>query len=139
MSDYLHYFICDLCGAQLLHRDNSNDGQFPVDRRFQDDEAKKLLTVRCAECVEIPYRLEDGTPSRAYRFNADNIHIITSFNREYNYWSAGIGHLFEFYSSDTDEESLSYFRETPFEIGFLVEEDINLIVIATAFCRRTGM
>lgn len=136
----LHYFYCELCGAQLLHRDDSNKSKFPVTRCFEDnDETKNLLTVRCAECVGIPYWLIDGNPSRSYRFDADGVTIIKELNREYNDWSHGIGHLLELYISEPDDEALTFIRNAAIEIGFLVEEDINLIILAHRFLPQEWM
>jgi len=130
----INYFFCELCGTQLLHRDDSNENKFPVTRRFENNgEIETLLTVRCAECVQIPYWLTEGNPSRSYRFNADGVTILMELNREYNYWSHRIGHLLELYVSDPDDEDLAYFRNSPIEIGFLIEEDVNLIVLAHRF------
>ncbi len=130
----IDYFFCELCGVQLLHADDGNKNKFPVTRRFETNgEIEKLLTVRCAECVQIPYWLKEGNPSRSYRFIADGITILMELSREYNYWSHGIGHLLELYVSDPDEEDLDYFRSAPLEIGFLVQEDVNLIVLAHRF------
>ncbi len=130
----IDYFFCELCGVQLLHADDGNKNKFPVTRRFETNgEIEKLLTVRCAECVQIPYRLKEGNPSRSYRFNADGVSILMELSREYNYWSHRIGHLLELYVSDPYEKDLDYFRNSPLEIGFLVEEDVNLIVLAHRF------
>lgn len=130
----ISYFNCELCGVQLMHADNSNKTKFPVTRRFQDNnETKKLLTVRCAECDGIPYWLQEGNPSRAHLFNADGVTILRDLNREYNFWSYGIGHLLELYTSERDKDSLLYFRNTPFEIGFLVDEEVNLIILTHRF------
>lgn len=129
----LHPFYCELCGAQLLHRNDLEQNKFPFTRRFEDnDETKELLTARCAECAQIPYWLKDGNPSRSRYFNADGITIIKELNREYNYWSHGIGHLLELYDSDS-VDLLSDLRNSPIEIGFLIKKDVNLIVLAHRF------
>ena len=70
----LSYFHCELCGSQLLQHNNFNKNKFPIVRRFKDnDETKALLTVRCAECDNIPYCLKEGNPSRSRRFNVGDI------------------------------------------------------------------
>jgi len=126
-----NYFLCELCGFQLMHIDSKNQNKFPVTRRFQNnDREKELLTIRCAECARIPYFLEEGNPSRARLFNADNVTILQDFNSRYNYWSYGIGHLLELYTSVTHSENINYFRQVQIELGFFVESDVNMIIFA---------
>lgn len=130
----LHYFICELCGEQLLHATASNENKFPVVRKFEDnDQMESLLAVRCAECDRIPYSLKVGNPSRAHLYGADGVSILREIGSTYNYWSYGIGHLLELYTSVCDEDSLSYFEKQPFELGFLVDKEINLIILAYRF------
>lgn len=117
-----------------MHMNDKIKNKFPITRRFQsNNEEKELLTVRCVECTEVPYFLEEGNPSRADLFNADIVTILRDLNREYNYWSFGIGHLFELYISTPDTDDLSFFRDSPIEIGFFVDEEVNLIVFAHRF------
>lgn len=130
----LHYFICELCGEQLLHATAANGNKFPIVRRFKDDDqTKQLIAVRCAECDQIPYFLKVGSPSRAHLYGAEGVSILTDLGSTYNYWSYDVGHLLELYTSARDEDSLSYSEKQPFEIGFLVDEEVNLIILAYRF------
>lgn len=127
----IDYFRCELCGAQLMHRGRGNETKFPTVRRFTDEMAGEgLLAVRCAECAEMPFRLEEGQPFRINLIGREDTHVITGCNSTYNYWPRGIGHLLEVYSSDPSEDYTSALRGGSVEIGFLVEEEVNLIVMA---------
>lgn len=127
----IDFFRCELCGAQLMQRDATNETKFPAVRRFKNEMTREgLLAVRCAECAELPFRLEEGQPYRVDMIGRDETTVIPSCNSTYNYWSGGIGHLLEVYSSDPSENYISAVRSGPIEVGFLVEEDVNLIVVA---------
>lgn len=123
-------FICELCCTHLQNVGNPKKTIFPVKRAFENNSLEgKLLTVRCAECRLIPYWLKEGNPSRSHLFNKDNVQLLRDFSRNYHYWSYGIGHLFELYIDDTDQESLDEYRNSPIELGFIVDEEVNLIVL----------
>jgi hypothetical protein len=119
----------------LLRRTDENRNKFPPVRRYENnDEVKgKLLGVRCAECDQIPYFLKEGNPSRARLFGAEGVSINRLFVAKYNYWSYGIGHLLELYEPLDGSEGLEHYRCDPLEIGFFVEEDVNLIFLAYRF------
>jgi len=127
----IDFFRCELCGAQLMQRDAANETKFPAVRRFENELTHEgLLAVRCAECAELPFRLEEGQPYRVDMIGRDETTVIPSCNSTYNYWSRGIGHLLEVYSSNPSDNYISAVRSGPVEVGFLVEEDVNLIVMA---------
>jgi hypothetical protein len=116
-------YRCDFCGVQMMFNDASNAGRFPVTRRYKDmDREEGLLAVRCAVCADFPYRIEAGQAYRVDYVGRDQTNLITDCNSTYNYWPAGIGHLLEVYATNPPYD--------PIEVGFLVEEDINLIVVA---------
>lgn len=119
----------------MLRRTDEYRGKFPPVRRYENnDEVKgKLLAVRCAECDRIPYYLKEGNPSRARLFGSEGVSINRLFVAKYNYWSHGIGHLLELYVPLNGFEDLNHYRFDPFEIGFFVEEDVNLIFLAYRF------
>jgi len=127
--------ICELCGFRSARRNEENRGKFPVVSAYEngDEESGKLLAVRCAECDRIPYYLKEGNPNRVRRFNTDGIPVTRCVSHNYNFWSYGIGHLLELYEPDPGAEPLDYYRLTSFEIGFFVEEDVNLILLAYRF------
>lgn len=130
----IDYFRCEVCGAQLMYSDSANENKFPITRRFQDQVYEKgLLSVRCAECTNLPYKLEEGQPYRSHLIGRDKVHVASGCNSVYNYWPHGVGHLLEVFSSSPSNESLSFIRSTPIEVGFLVEEDVNLIIVAYRF------
>jgi hypothetical protein len=125
------YFRCELCGAQLMQGDPTNETKFPAVRRFRDEMAREgLLAVRCAECAEMPFRLEEGEPFRIDMIGQDETPVLTDCNSTYNYWPRGIGHMLEIYLSRPTDDYISEVRSGRVEIGFLVEEDVNLIVMA---------
>lgn len=114
---------CDFCGVQVMFGDATNAGRFPVTRRYKDRNREEgLLAVRCAVCAQFPYRIEAGQPYRVDFVGIDETNIITDCNSTYNYWPTGIGHLLEVYLATPPFD--------PIEIGFLVEEEVNLIVVA---------
>jgi hypothetical protein len=125
------YFRCELCGAQLVQSDLTNETKFPVTRRFENElTSEGLLAVRCAECANLPYRLEEGLPFRIDMIGRDETYVLPDCNSTYNYWPMGIGHVLEVYSSSPSDNLVSAIRSGPVEVGFLVGEDVNLIVIA---------
>jgi hypothetical protein len=130
----IDYFRCEVCGVQVMHSDSTNEDKFPVTRRFRDQLYKKgLISVRCARCVALPYKLEVGQPYRSNLLGREDTQVVTGCNSVYNYWPYGVGHLLEVFPSSCDPESLSFYDREPIEIGFLVEGDVNLIVVAYRF------
>ncbi len=127
----LDFFRCEVCGASLMFSEPGNEGKFPVTRRFHDQLHKKgLISVRCAHCAELPYRIEEGQPYRSDLIARDDVTLVTGCNSVYNYWPTGIGHLLEVFVSSPSDESLSSLKTSQIEIGFLTEDDVNLIVVA---------
>jgi hypothetical protein len=119
----IDYFRCELCGAQLMQRDSTNETKFPAVRRFKDEMAREgLLAVRCAECAELPFRFD--------MIGRDQTYVAPSCNSTYNFWPRGISHLLEVYASRPSDDYISEVRSGPVEMGFLLEEDVNLIVMA---------
>lgn len=132
----LDYFRCEVCGAQLMSCDAGSETKFPAVRRFADpDERKGLLSVRCAECVRLPYKIEEGQPFRSDLIGNENVTIASGCNSVYNYWP-NVGHLLEVYISSPTSTDLEFLRTAPIEIGFLVQEEVNLIVIAYRFATQ---
>ena len=127
----IDYFRCELCGAQLMQRDSTNETNFPAVRRFRDEMAREgLLAVRCAECSDLPFRFEEGQPFRIDMIGRDDTAVLTGCNSTYNYWPRGVGHLLEVYSSEPSDDYISEVLSGLVEIGFLVEGEVNLIVMA---------
>lgn len=127
----IDFFRCELCGTQLIQRDSTNETKFPAVRRFENELTREgLLAVRCAECAHLPYRLEEGQPYRINLVGRDETYVIPSSNSTYNYWPPGIGHVLEVYRSSPSDNLVSAVRSGPLEVGFLMEEDVNLIVVA---------
>jgi hypothetical protein len=125
------YWLCGMCGVQLMTPDQFNAGKLPGIRRWEDPRNHKgLIAVRCAQCAHLPYLLEEGQPYRVDLIGEDDIPILTSCNSEYNYYPLGIGHLLEAYVTNPSEQWIEQLRSEPIEIGFLVEENVNLIVVA---------
>jgi hypothetical protein len=117
----------------LSQAEPDNQNKFPVTRRYQDPiNQTGLLSVRCAECARLPYKLKEGEPYRSDLIGQEEVTLLPGWNSSYNYWSRGIGHLLEVYT-DAPQEGLAFERDAPIEIGFLIEEDVNLIVIAYRF------
>jgi hypothetical protein len=128
----LDYYQCEVCGAGLMFRNETNANKFPAARRFRDDSSEKdLLSVRCSECANLPYRLEEGQPFRAdLLVKSEDVNILHNFNSDYNYWPHGFGHLLEVYGISPLDEVVNIVRSAPISIGFLVEEAADLIVVA---------
>ena len=124
------YFRCEFCGVQLMHPD-PNRSQFPVTRMYKNQSREEgLLAVRCAECSDFPYQLEEGKPYRIDLIGRDDVIINNQINSNYTYFPHGLGHILEVYIGRPSEQFLSILRNDPIEMGFLVYEDANLIVIA---------
>lgn len=122
---------CGLCGRQVMFADGTNSDAFPVTRKYRDNDREQgLLAVRCAVCSELPYQIEAGSPFRIAVVGRERMNIIPDCNSEYNYWPAGIGHLLEVYTDEPPPEVIAAMNLEPIEVGFLVEEDVNLIVVA---------
>ena len=114
-----------------MSADATNAGRFPVTRKYKDPAAERdLLAVRCAICAQLPYKIEVGSAFRVHFVNIERTNILTDCNSEYNYWPAGIGHLLEVYTDDPPPEVVAAMNTEPIKVGFLVEEDVNLIVVA---------
>src|SRR5215831_9073424 len=129
---------CDLCGSQVMVADETNSGRFPVTRRYRDNDREKgLLAVRCAVCSQLPYRIEVGSAFRVRFVGIERTNILPDCNSEYNYWPADIGHLLEVYTRDAPDEAIRAMNTEPIEIGLLVEEEVNLIVVAYRLGNRT--
>jgi hypothetical protein len=124
------YWRCGMCGVQLMTPDQNNAGKFPATRRFRESNETGLIAVRCAQCARLPYLLEEGQPHRIDLIGHDDINVIPSCNSEYNYYPLGIGHILEIFASDPNEQWMTDVRNDSIEIGFLVEENVNLIVLA---------
>ncbi|MGZ5481141.1 MAG: hypothetical protein ACXWID_04095 [Pyrinomonadaceae bacterium] len=117
-----------------MQRTSTNEGKFPPTRRFDDEIAQtNILSVRCAECAELPYRIAEGQPFRSSLIGRDDTTVVTGCNSIYNYWPAGIGHLLEVFPPSLSDETLSFARSSQIEIGFLVYDEENLIVVAYRF------
>jgi hypothetical protein len=130
----LDYFRCEVCGFHFMHHDSTNENKFPVTRRFEDQiHETGLISVRCAQCEALPYILEVGQPYRSGLLGREDTHVITGCNSVYNHWPYAVGHLLEVFPSSCDQESLSYFEQASIEVGFLVEADVNLVVVAYRF------
>lgn len=112
------FLRCEVCATSLV-----GNGP-PATRVYQDPIARtELVSVRCAECAGLPYRLEAGEPCRSDRpVQGDCL---------YSYWSRGIGHLLEL--ELTTDEDASRFSTLPLELGFLVRAEANLIIVAFRF------
>lgn len=124
------YWQCGLCGVQLMFSDQLNADRFPGIRRFRDEWTETdLIAVRCTPCANMPYQLEEGHPHRIDLIGGDDVIIMT--NLGYNYYPMGIGHVLEVFVSSPSEDELAGLRNDPIEIGLLVEEEVNLIVL---FC-----
>ncbi len=91
---------------------------------------RDLIAVRCSQCASFPYLLEEGQPSRIDLIGHDDVTVLTDCNSEYNYYPLGIGHILEAFISDPSDERLEQMKNDPIEIGFLVKESVNLIVVA---------
>src|SRR5262245_14227806 len=129
---------CDLCGTQVMFADATNAGRVPPVRRYRDQAREEgLLAVRCAVCARLPSRIAPGSAFRIDLVGRDRTNILTDCNSQYNYWPARIGHLLEVYTDDVPDDLIAAMNEEPIEVGFLVEEDINLIVIAYRRGNRT--
>lgn len=125
------FFLCELCGTQLMQRVSTNGTKFPAVRRFENELTReRLLAVRCAECANFPYRLEEGQPYRIHLIGREETYVLPGGNSTYNYWTLGLGHVLEVYRSSPSDNMVSAVRSGPIEVGFLVEEDVNLIVVA---------
>lgn len=126
----LNYYQCELCFADLMFSNELNANKFPAVRRFRDDSSQnELLSVRCAECANLPYKIEKGQPFRADLLGSDDVNVLHESNSDYHYWSRGLGHLLEVYGSPSDE-IIRDVESASLSIGFLVEEEVNLIVLA---------
>ena len=125
------YWGCGMCGIQLMTPDRLNAGKLPGIRRFEDERNHKgLIAVRCVMCANMPYLLEEGQPYRVDLIGNDDIPLLTSCNSEYNYYPLGFGHVLEVYVSDPSEKLIEQLRNEVIEIGFFVEENVNLVVVA---------
>jgi hypothetical protein len=80
----------------------------------------------------LPYKLEEGQPFRSDLIGKDDVTVVSGCNSVYNYWPNS-GHLLEVYISSPSEETLEFLRTAPIEVGFLVDGEVNLIVIAYRF------
>jgi hypothetical protein len=117
-----------------MQRTSTNEGKFPPTRRFEDEIPQtNLLSVRCAECAELPYKVTEGQPFRSSLIGRADTTVVTGCNSTYNYWPAKIGHLLEVFPPSLSEKSLSFARSSQIEIGFLRYDDANLIVVAYRF------
>lgn len=120
-----------MCGIQLATSDQTNVGRFPAIRRLEDERNHKgLIAVRCAMCANMPYLLEEGQPYRVDLIGESDIPILTSCNSEYNYYPLGLGHVLEVYTPRASDELIEQLRDEEIEIGFFVEENVNLVVVA---------
>jgi len=127
----LNFFRCEVCGDQLMFSEPRNEGKFPVTRRFEDQLHKQgLISVRCAHCAELPYRIEEGQPYRSDLIGRSDTTLVTGSNSVYNYWPNAVGHLLEIFVSSPSDEELSQLKTAQIEIGFLTEDEVNLIVVA---------
>jgi hypothetical protein len=130
----VHYFRCDLCHAEVANANVANQGKFPVTRRFEDNDSETgLIAVRCAECADLPYRLEEGQPYRVRSIGEGDVTINYTVPTEYNFFPHGIGHVLEIYATNPSEEYIDTVHNGQFELGFFVYEDSNLIVVADRF------
>ncbi len=122
---------CEVCGADVMFRNEKNTNKFPASRRYLNEERSEgLLSVRCAECSDLPYKLEAGQPYRATLLGRENVNVIGGFNSQYSFYPFGLGHFLEIYSSSPSEETIASVLSAPISIGFLTEESVKLIVLA---------
>jgi hypothetical protein len=76
----IDYFRCGVCGAELMHRNSTNESKFPVVRRPEGLSQEDLLLVRCAECAELPYKLAEGEPYRSRMIGKDDVPVVVGLN-----------------------------------------------------------
>ena len=127
----IDYWICGMCVVQLMTPDKYNQGKLPGIRKFQDRREKTgLIAVRCAHCAEIPYLLEEGEVSRIHFMGDDDVSILFECNSEFNHYPLGIGHVLEPYIGEVDKARMEQLRTDPIEIGFLVDKEVNLVIVA---------
>jgi hypothetical protein len=128
------YWFCGMCGVYLMHSNQMNAGRLPPTRIYENQAQETgLIAVRCAACTEMPYLLEEGQPYRVDLIGGDHVMIMVDLG--YNYYPLGMGHVFETFTSNPDKDKLTALQEAPIEIGFIVEEDVNLIALVL---RRGG-
>lgn len=111
--------------------DRFNAGKLPGIRRFEDERNHKgLIAVRCSQCARLPYLLQEGQPYRVDLIGDDDVTIISDCNSEYNYYPLGFGHMLEVFVSHPSDKWIEQLKTEQVEVGFLVEENVNLIVVA---------
>ncbi|MCI0489242.1 MAG: hypothetical protein L0229_21835 [Blastocatellia bacterium] len=121
-----NYYQCESCGVFDSHTVANDERKFPFTRRELPEGG---CAVRCKECTELPYRLEEGQPFRIYIGDENGLIRIWKLNRKYNFWPNRIGHLLEILEDDPSHEYIQAVQNGPVDIGFFVERDVNLIVV----------